>query len=106
VARPKRRSNAFSVLQLDYPGDGSCRSSKTDKIPGQLFDEKSPGDDGVAKRDVNLSQIDRTPGTNRRVRESKSRCPAAFQAAVKPVWDGYIAQNGDAVVNAVLATQK
>ncbi len=31
---------------------------------------------------------------------------AAFQAAVKPVWDGYIAQNGDAVVNAVLATQK
>ena len=31
---------------------------------------------------------------------------AAFQAAVKSVWDGYIAQNGDAVVNAVLATQK
>lgn len=31
---------------------------------------------------------------------------AAFQAAVKPVWDGYIGQNGDAVVNAVLATQK
>ena len=31
---------------------------------------------------------------------------AAFQAAVKPVWDGYTAANGDAVVNAVLATQK
>jgi TRAP-type transport system periplasmic protein len=31
---------------------------------------------------------------------------AAFQAAVKPVWDAYIAQNGDAVVNAIVATQK
>ncbi len=31
---------------------------------------------------------------------------AAFQAAVKPVWDGYTDANGDAVVNAVLATQK
>jgi TRAP-type transport system periplasmic protein len=31
---------------------------------------------------------------------------AAFQAAVKPVWDAYIGQNGDAVVNAIVATQK
>ncbi|MBX9468827.1 MAG: DctP family TRAP transporter solute-binding subunit [Rhizobium sp.] len=31
---------------------------------------------------------------------------AAFQAAVKSVWDGYTAANGDTVVNAVLATQK
>jgi TRAP-type transport system periplasmic protein len=31
---------------------------------------------------------------------------AAFQAAVKPVWDAYVAQNGDAVVNAIVATQK
>ena len=30
---------------------------------------------------------------------------AAFQAAVKPVWDGFIATNGDAVVNAILAAQ-
>ena len=31
---------------------------------------------------------------------------AAFQAAVKPVWDAYIAANGDAVVNAIVATQQ
>ncbi len=31
---------------------------------------------------------------------------AAFQAAVKPVWDGFIAENGDAVVNAIMATQQ
>ncbi|MFN3717996.1 MAG: DctP family TRAP transporter solute-binding subunit [Rhizobium rhizophilum] len=31
---------------------------------------------------------------------------AAFQAAVKSVWDSYTAANGDTVVNAVLATQK
>jgi TRAP-type transport system periplasmic protein len=30
---------------------------------------------------------------------------AAFQAAVKPVWEGFIATNGDAVVNAILAAQ-
>lgn len=30
---------------------------------------------------------------------------AAFQAAVKPVWDGYVAENGDAVVNAIVAAQ-
>ncbi|MCU0901465.1 MAG: DctP family TRAP transporter solute-binding subunit [Cypionkella sp.] len=30
---------------------------------------------------------------------------AAFQAAVKPVWDGFIATNGDAVVNAIVAAQ-
>jgi TRAP-type transport system periplasmic protein len=30
---------------------------------------------------------------------------AAFQAAVKPVWDGFTATNGDAVVNAILAAQ-
>lgn len=31
---------------------------------------------------------------------------AAFQAVVKPVWDGFIKTNGDAVVNAILAAQK
>lgn len=31
---------------------------------------------------------------------------AAFQAAVKSVWDGFIATNGDAVVNAIMAAQK
>jgi tripartite ATP-independent transporter DctP family solute receptor len=31
---------------------------------------------------------------------------AAFQAAVKPVWDGFIAENGDAVVNAIMAAQQ
>jgi TRAP-type C4-dicarboxylate transport system substrate-binding protein len=31
---------------------------------------------------------------------------AAFQAAVKPVWDGYVAANGDAMVNAIVAAQK
>lgn len=31
---------------------------------------------------------------------------AAFQAAVKPAWDGFIAANGDAVVNAILAESK
>ncbi|HMO70880.1 MAG TPA: DctP family TRAP transporter solute-binding subunit [Paracoccaceae bacterium] len=31
---------------------------------------------------------------------------AAFQAAVKPVWDGFIAANGDALVNAILASQQ
>jgi TRAP-type C4-dicarboxylate transport system substrate-binding protein len=31
---------------------------------------------------------------------------AAFQAAVKPVWDGYVAANGDATVNAIVAAQK
>ena len=31
---------------------------------------------------------------------------AAFQAAVKPVWDGFVAQNGDTVVNAIAAAQK
>jgi tripartite ATP-independent transporter DctP family solute receptor len=31
---------------------------------------------------------------------------AAFQAVVKPVWDGFIKANGDAVVNAILAAQK
>jgi TRAP-type transport system periplasmic protein len=31
---------------------------------------------------------------------------AAFQAAVKPVWDGFIAENGDALVNAILAAQQ
>lgn len=30
---------------------------------------------------------------------------AAFQAVVKPVWDAFIAANGDTVVNAVLAAQ-
>lgn len=30
---------------------------------------------------------------------------AAFQAAVKPVWDTFVAENGDAVVNAILAAQ-
>jgi TRAP-type transport system periplasmic protein len=30
---------------------------------------------------------------------------AAFQAAVKPVWDRFISQQGDAVVNAILAAQ-
>lgn len=30
---------------------------------------------------------------------------AAFQAVVKPVWDAFIATNGDAVVNAILAAQ-
>jgi len=30
---------------------------------------------------------------------------AAFQAAVKPVWDGFIATNGDAVVKAIVAVQ-
>ncbi|MFB2531509.1 DctP family TRAP transporter solute-binding subunit [Paracoccus sp. p4-l81] len=30
---------------------------------------------------------------------------AAFQTAVKPVWDGFIAQNGDAVVKAIEAVQ-
>lgn len=27
---------------------------------------------------------------------------AAFQAMVKPVWDNFIAENGDALVNAIL----
>ncbi|NGQ92698.1 DctP family TRAP transporter solute-binding subunit [Rhodobacter sp. HX-7-19] len=31
---------------------------------------------------------------------------AAFQAAVKPVWDSFIAENGDAVVNAIMAAQQ
>ncbi|MBZ4021011.1 C4-dicarboxylate ABC transporter substrate-binding protein [Rhodobacter sp. TJ_12] len=31
---------------------------------------------------------------------------AAFQAVVKPVWDTFIANNGDAVVNAIAATQE
>lgn len=31
---------------------------------------------------------------------------AAFQAAVKPVWDSFIAEQGDTVVNAILAMQK
>lgn len=31
---------------------------------------------------------------------------AAFQAAVKPVWDGYVAANGDAIVSAIMAAQK
>jgi TRAP-type C4-dicarboxylate transport system substrate-binding protein len=31
---------------------------------------------------------------------------AAFQEAIKPVWDSFIAQQGDAVVNAILAAQK
>jgi TRAP-type transport system periplasmic protein len=31
---------------------------------------------------------------------------AAFQAAVKPVWDGFVAENGDALVNAILAASK
>lgn len=31
---------------------------------------------------------------------------AAFQAAVKPVWDAFIAENGDAIVNAILAAQQ
>jgi TRAP-type C4-dicarboxylate transport system substrate-binding protein len=31
---------------------------------------------------------------------------AAFQAAVKPVWDSFIAEQGDAVVNAILAAQQ
>ncbi|MEZ5754327.1 MAG: DctP family TRAP transporter solute-binding subunit [Paracoccaceae bacterium] len=31
---------------------------------------------------------------------------AAFQAAVKPVWDSFIAEQGDAVVNAILASQQ
>ena len=31
---------------------------------------------------------------------------AAFQAAVKSVWDGFIAANGDTVVNAIMASQK
>jgi tripartite ATP-independent transporter DctP family solute receptor len=31
---------------------------------------------------------------------------AAFQGSVKPVWDAYIAENGDAVVNAIIATQQ
>lgn len=31
---------------------------------------------------------------------------AAFQASVKPVWDGFIATNGDAVVNAIMAAQQ
>lgn len=31
---------------------------------------------------------------------------AAFQAAVKSVWDGFIATNGDAVVNAIMAAQQ
>lgn len=30
---------------------------------------------------------------------------AAFQSAVKPVWDGFIATNGDAVVKAIVAVQ-
>jgi len=30
----------------------------------------------------------------------------AFQAAVKSVWDGFIAENGDAVVNAIMAAQQ
>ncbi|MDM7931338.1 DctP family TRAP transporter solute-binding subunit [Tabrizicola sp.] len=31
---------------------------------------------------------------------------AAFQAAVKSVWDGFIAENGDVVVNAIMAAQQ
>ena len=31
---------------------------------------------------------------------------AAFQAAFKPVWDSFIAENGDAVVNAIMAAQQ
>ena len=31
---------------------------------------------------------------------------AAFQTAVKPVWDSFIAENGDAVVNAIMAAQQ
>ncbi|MFN7225177.1 MAG: DctP family TRAP transporter solute-binding subunit [Paracoccaceae bacterium] len=31
---------------------------------------------------------------------------AAFQASVKSVWDGFIAENGDTVVNAILAAQQ
>ena len=31
---------------------------------------------------------------------------AAFQATVKPVWDAFIAENGDAVVNAIKAAQQ
>lgn len=31
---------------------------------------------------------------------------AAFQAGVKPVWDAFIAENGDAVVNAIMAAQQ
>ena len=31
---------------------------------------------------------------------------AAFQAAVKPVWDSFIAEQGDTVVNAILAAQQ
>lgn len=31
---------------------------------------------------------------------------AAFQAAVKPVWDGFISENGDLVVNAIFAAQQ
>lgn len=31
---------------------------------------------------------------------------AAFQAAIKPVWDSFIAANGDAVVNAIVAAQE
>ena len=30
---------------------------------------------------------------------------AAFQAMVKPVWDTFIAENGDAVVTAIQAAQ-
>ncbi|MCA1490375.1 DctP family TRAP transporter solute-binding subunit [Ensifer sp. NBAIM29] len=31
---------------------------------------------------------------------------AAFQAAVKPVWEGFIDENGDALVNAIVAASK
>lgn len=31
---------------------------------------------------------------------------AAFQASVKPVWDSFITENGDGVVNAILAAQQ
>jgi TRAP-type C4-dicarboxylate transport system substrate-binding protein len=31
---------------------------------------------------------------------------AAFQAAVKPIWDSFIAENGDSVVNAIMAAQQ
>lgn len=31
---------------------------------------------------------------------------AAFQAEVKPVWDGFITENGDEVINAILAASK
>ena len=31
---------------------------------------------------------------------------AAFQEAVKPVWEAFIAENGDGLVNAILAASK